>query len=176
MRWVLMIQYLIFDERRNLLPDDLQWFGMRILTQKFALFGFLKVKGKKMVLGVWTDEFCTKTVTLHYLSCVGVIWAWLQGASVLCWGKSSNHEVGIGMCVTDHKDRLIKAKNITYSSLLHVREGEAYGLEFCSLPNMNCSLPTEKTKMPLRMLHELTHAALKKSINPIQEESTDDHS
>jgi len=55
-------------EHRNLLPDDLQWFGMRILTQKFALFGFLKVEGKKMVLGVWTDEFCTKTVTLRYLT------------------------------------------------------------------------------------------------------------
>jgi hypothetical protein len=43
----------MFDERRNLLLDDLPWFGMRILTQKFTLFGFLKVEGKKMVLGVY---------------------------------------------------------------------------------------------------------------------------
>jgi len=35
---------------------------------KIALFGFLKVEGKKMVLGVWTDEFCTKTVTLRKLT------------------------------------------------------------------------------------------------------------
>jgi len=41
---------------------------MRILTQKIVLFGFLKVEGKKMVLGVWTDEFCTKTVTLRDLT------------------------------------------------------------------------------------------------------------
>jgi len=58
----------MLDERRNLLLDDLQRFGMRILTQKFALFGFLKVEGKKMVLGVWTDGFCTKTVTLRHLT------------------------------------------------------------------------------------------------------------
>jgi len=50
----------MLDERRNLLPDDLQWFGMRILIQKFALFGFLKVGEKKMVLGVWTDVFVRK--------------------------------------------------------------------------------------------------------------------
>jgi len=80
----------MLDERRNLLPDDLQWFGMRILTQKFTLCGFLKVEGKKMVLGVWTDGFCTKTATLRYLRCAWAIWAWLQGASVLCWGKSRN--------------------------------------------------------------------------------------
>ena len=83
----------MFDEHRNLFPDDLQWFGMRILTEKFALFGFLKVEGKKMVLGVWTYGFCTKTVTLRYLthaSCAGAIWTLLQGASVLCWGKSKN--------------------------------------------------------------------------------------
>jgi len=73
-----------------LLPVDLQWFGMRILTQKFALFGFLKVEGKKMVLEVWTDGFCTKTTTLRYLRCAWAIWTWLQGASVLCWGKSRN--------------------------------------------------------------------------------------
>jgi len=58
----------MLDEHRNLLPDDLQWFWMRILNQKFALFGFLEVEGKKMVLGVWTDGFCTKTVTLRYLT------------------------------------------------------------------------------------------------------------
>ncbi len=29
---------------------------------------FLKVEGKKMVFGVWTDEFCTKTVTLRKLT------------------------------------------------------------------------------------------------------------
>jgi len=34
----------MLDERKYLLPDDLHWFGMRILTQKFALFGFLKVE------------------------------------------------------------------------------------------------------------------------------------
>ena len=37
----------MLDERGNLLPDDLQCFGMKILTQKFALFGFLEVEGKK---------------------------------------------------------------------------------------------------------------------------------
>jgi len=52
----------MFDERRNLLPDDLQCFGMRIFTQNFALFGFLKVEGKKMVFGVWTDEFYSRDV------------------------------------------------------------------------------------------------------------------
>jgi len=50
----------MLDERRNLLPDDLQWFGMRILTQKFTLFGFSKAEGKKMVLGVWADGFVRK--------------------------------------------------------------------------------------------------------------------
>jgi len=29
----------MLDERRNLFPDDLQCFGTKILTQKFALFG-----------------------------------------------------------------------------------------------------------------------------------------
>jgi len=66
--WWCNTWYLVLDERRNLLPDDLQWFGMRILTQKIALFGFLKVAGNKMVLGVWTDGFCTKTITLRKLT------------------------------------------------------------------------------------------------------------
>jgi len=44
---------------------------------KIRTFGFLKVEGKKMVLGVWTDGFCTKIVTLRYLKCAGAIWAWL---------------------------------------------------------------------------------------------------
>jgi len=35
---------------------------MKILTQKIALFGFLEVDGNKMVVGVWTDGFCTKRV------------------------------------------------------------------------------------------------------------------
>jgi len=43
-----------------------------------------------MVLGVRTDGFCAKTVTLRYLRCAGAIWTWLQDASVLCWGKSRN--------------------------------------------------------------------------------------
>jgi len=46
---------------------------MRILTQKIALFGFLRVEGKKMVLGVRTDGFCTKTVTLRYLTCAALV-------------------------------------------------------------------------------------------------------
>jgi len=66
--WWYNTWYLVLDEHRNLFPDDLQWFKMRILTQKIALFGFLKVEGKKMVLGVWTDGFCTKIVTLRRLS------------------------------------------------------------------------------------------------------------
>jgi len=37
--------------------------------QKIAIFGFLMVEGKKMVVGVWTDGFCTKTVTLRHLTC-----------------------------------------------------------------------------------------------------------
>jgi hypothetical protein len=64
----------MLDERRNLLPDDLQWFGMMILTQKIALFGFLKVEGKKMVVGVRTDGFCSKTGTLRELTCA----AWVN--------------------------------------------------------------------------------------------------
>ena len=71
--WWYNTWYLVLDERRNLLPDDLQWFDMRILTQKIILFGFLKVEGKKMVLGVWTDEFCTKTVTLRHLTCAALV-------------------------------------------------------------------------------------------------------
>jgi len=76
--WWYNTWYLVLDERRNLLPDDLQWFGMKILTQKIALFGFLKVDGKKMMLGVWTDEFCAKTVTLRKLT----ITAWVNLCSV----------------------------------------------------------------------------------------------
>jgi hypothetical protein len=53
----------MLDGRRNLLPDDLQLFVMKILTQNFVLFGFLKVEGKKIVLGVWINGLCTKTVT-----------------------------------------------------------------------------------------------------------------
>jgi len=45
--------------------NDLEW---RFWPKSFALFGFLKVEGKKMVLGVWTDGFCRKTVTLCYLT------------------------------------------------------------------------------------------------------------
>ena len=105
--WWYNTWYLMLDERRNLLPDDLQWFGMRILTQKFALFGFMKVDGKKMVLEVWTDGFCMKTVTLRYLSCAWVIWAWLQSANVLCWGKRSNQN-------------LISAKRLLEMLLLNV--------------------------------------------------------
>jgi len=41
---------------------------MKILTQNFALFGFLKVEEKKMVLGVWVDGLCPKTVTLRDLT------------------------------------------------------------------------------------------------------------
>jgi len=41
---------------------------MKILTQNFALFGISKVEGKKIVLGLWTDGFCTKTVTLRDLT------------------------------------------------------------------------------------------------------------
>jgi len=47
--------------------------SLRILTQKIALFGFLRVEGKKMVLGVRTDEFCMKTVTLRYLTCAALV-------------------------------------------------------------------------------------------------------
>jgi hypothetical protein len=45
--WWYITWYLTLDERRNLFPDDLQWFGMKILTQKIVLFGFLEVEGKK---------------------------------------------------------------------------------------------------------------------------------
>jgi len=72
--WWYNTWYLVLDEHRNLLPDDLQWFGMWILTQKITIFGFLKVEGNKMVLGVWTDGFCTKTVTLRHLTCA----AWVK--------------------------------------------------------------------------------------------------
>jgi len=41
---------------------------MKILTQKFAFFGFLEVEGKKMELGDMDR------------------WV-LLGASILCWGK-----------------------------------------------------------------------------------------
>ena len=45
--WRYITCSLMFDKRRNLFPDDLQWFWMKILTQKFALFEFLEVGGKK---------------------------------------------------------------------------------------------------------------------------------
>jgi len=64
---------------------------MKLLTQNFALFGFLKVEEKKMVLGVWTDGFCTETVTLRYLSSTRVNVPFQLGACVLCWEKSINH-------------------------------------------------------------------------------------
>jgi len=38
---------MMLDESRNLFPDDLQSFGTKILTQKFALFGFFGVEEKK---------------------------------------------------------------------------------------------------------------------------------
>jgi len=56
---------------------------MMIFTQKFTSFGFLKVEGKKMVLGVWTDGFCPKTVTN-----VGVKMSIWLGGSETCWEKS----------------------------------------------------------------------------------------
>jgi len=37
----------MLDEHRNLIPDDLQWFEMKILTQKLALFGFLEVERER---------------------------------------------------------------------------------------------------------------------------------
>jgi len=43
------------------------------ITFTITLFGFLRVEGKKMVLGVWTDGFCTKTVTLRYLTCAALV-------------------------------------------------------------------------------------------------------
>ena len=42
--------------------------GWGFWPKKFAFVGFLKVEGKNMVFGVWTDEFCMKTVTLCYLT------------------------------------------------------------------------------------------------------------
>jgi len=35
--------------------------------------GFLRVEGKKTVFGVRTDGFCTKTVTLRYLTCAALV-------------------------------------------------------------------------------------------------------
>jgi len=65
-----------------------------------------------MVLGVRTDVFCTKTVTLRYLTCAalfkvrsvtygslrqltsaGVKLAWLQGASKFCRVESRIHKI-----------------------------------------------------------------------------------
>jgi len=48
----------MLDERKNLLPDDLQLFGTKILTQKFTPFGFLEVEGKKQwscVVAYWVS-------------------------------------------------------------------------------------------------------------------------
>jgi len=44
----------MLDERRNLLSDDLQWFGMRILPEKFALFGIFEGGGKEN--GAWSMD------------------------------------------------------------------------------------------------------------------------
>jgi len=44
--------------------NDLEW----RFDAKIALFEFLEVKGKKMVLGVWSDGFCANTVTLRELT------------------------------------------------------------------------------------------------------------
>jgi len=38
---------MMLDDRRNLFSDDLQRFGTKILTQKFALFGILGWRERK---------------------------------------------------------------------------------------------------------------------------------
>jgi len=44
----------MLDERRNLLPDDLQWFGMRILTKKIRICWVFEGGGKEY--GVWSMD------------------------------------------------------------------------------------------------------------------------
>ena len=39
-----------------------------------------------------------------------------------------DNKLGIGVCFREHESQFIKAKTITYSSLLHVRDEEAFGL------------------------------------------------
>jgi len=60
---------MMLDERRNLLSDDLQWFRTKILTQKFTLFGFLEVEGKKKwrcVVACWVlNENSTERDLTH---------------------------------------------------------------------------------------------------------------
>jgi hypothetical protein len=58
----------MLDERINLFSDDLQSFGMKILTQKFALFGFLEVEGKKKWSFVVSCWVLNENSTRHELS------------------------------------------------------------------------------------------------------------
>ena len=51
---------------------------MKILTLKITLFGFLKVEGKKMVLGVWIDYIDFVLVLFGYYIDFGycIIYFW----------------------------------------------------------------------------------------------------
>jgi len=73
---------------------------------------------------------------LRYLTNAWAFWAWLQGASVLCWGKS---------------------RNIVFKLVFFIRRARtnAKNLESCSLPKRFCSFPSEMTKISL----QLTYAA-----------------
>jgi len=63
---------------------------MKILTQKFAILGFLEVEGKKMVLGVWIVGFCTKNSNLCELAHTWALWSFQLEMSVFCVEKEQN--------------------------------------------------------------------------------------
>jgi len=60
------------------------------------------------------------------------------------WGLLSKFHVLLGMFVCE------KNNNFRWLEMKESLDPIASG--FCSLPNKNCSLPTEKTKIPMRML------------------------
>ena len=75
----------MLDKRRNLFLVDLQWFGTKILTQKFALFGFLGMEGKKnwsFVVACWVYSLW------HMLTHVGAFSTFTLGMSETIWVKS----------------------------------------------------------------------------------------
>lgn len=80
----------MLDERRSLLPNDLPWFEIKILTQKIAFFGFLGVESEiKWCLEVGTDGFCDKIVQ-------PVAWVksrWVYNLHELTHGGSTEHDL-----------------------------------------------------------------------------------
>jgi hypothetical protein len=61
------------------------------------------------------------------------------------------------MCIRDHNDNFIKTKAVSMSSLLPVKEGEAYKISFLRCKLMLC----QKKKMQINVVdYELTRATI----------------